>query len=469
MLFNTLEFWLFFLPVFIGTHILNHKHQNYILLAASYIFYAGWDWRFLGLIFLSTFIAYLSGLLASSKNEEKVRKYAVFTSVTINLAILGFFKYADFFIGSFIDLLNLPDESRDDLFLRIILPVGISFYTFQAISYTVDVYRGRIAPNKNFSDVALFVSLFPQLVAGPIERGAHLMPQISVARTINKHHLESGLYLIAWGLYKKVCIADALAHPVNAVFATQSAMGFEIYVAVFLFAIQIYCDFSGYTDIARGLARLLGFDLMLNFNLPYFSRNPSDFWRRWHISLSTWLRDYLYIPLGGNRHGGWNTYRNLMITMTLGGLWHGARYNFLLWGIYQGTLLVIYRLTSKKIDHQKDHSNWIVHWSKVLGMFQLTLFGWLLFRVETMDQLEQILISLFTQWKPLGVTVAMLLYAIPVTLPLVFMQIWQCRTNNLEVINTLSWPFKTAFFTACIAAVIFLNRSDATPFIYFQF
>lgn len=466
MLFNTLEFWLFFIPVFIINHLLSHKYQNRFLLFASYVFYASWDWRLLSLILFSTLVAHASGLIVSGSKDEKTRKLVLTLSIIANLSILFFFKYADFFIESFIDLFNLPDSSRDDLLLNIVLPVGISFYTFQSISYTVDAFRHQVKPVRQFIDTALYVSFFPQLIAGPIERGAHLIPQITMTRIIDKKAMESGIYLIAWGLFKKVVIADSLAHPVNAIFDAESSTAFEVYIAVCMFAVQIYCDFSGYTDIARGLGRLLGFDLMLNFNLPYIAKNPSDFWRRWHISLSTWLRDYLYIPLGGNRQSELFTYRNLIITMVLGGLWHGAQYNFLLWGIFHGVILAIHRFYS----HGKEpRSGKIGDLLKIIGMFQLTLIGWLIFRVENMDQLARMTTDFVFNWHSVGISASLLYYAVPLVLPLIAMQVWQYRSNNLEVINTVSWPLKATFVAFCLASVLFLNRADGAPFIYFQF
>ncbi len=280
-------------------------------------------------------------------------RFFLVLSVAANLTMLGFFKYFNFFVGTFRTLMeSLLGVSSDGWALEILLPVGISFFVFQTMSYAIDVYRGQMKAADSLMEVATYVSFFPPLAAGPIGRASQLLPQFQKCRTITYDDIRQGVWLITWGLYQKMVVADNLSRIVNAAFAPYSAAGatpvvpedgLRLLIAVYAYAVQIYCDFAGYTDIARGTARLLGFDVMLNFNLPYFARNPSDFWRRWHISLSTWLRDYLYIPLGGNRHGTWQTCRNLMLTMVLGGLWHGAAWTFVLWGAFHGSLLVIYR------------------------------------------------------------------------------------------------------------------------------
>ena len=315
--------------------------QNGILLIASYVFYGFWDWRFLALLFVSTVVDYNLALLIEKSESPGERKALLAASICVNLGILGFFKYFGFFAESFASLLNSFGFQSSTPFFNIVLPVGISFYTFQTMSYTIDVYRRKLPATRNFFDFALFVSFFPQLVAGPIERATKLLPQVLQPRKFSQSNFVEGFYLIILGLFKKVVIADNMAPIVNYIFSrdVSTLSGAEVLVGVYAFAFQIYGDFAGYTDIARGVAKWLGFDLMLNFRMPYFATSPSDFWQRWHISLSSWLRDYLYIPLGGNRQGTLLTYRNLMLTMVLGGLWHGAAWTFVAWGFFHGLIL----------------------------------------------------------------------------------------------------------------------------------
>ena len=413
MLFNSPEFIVFLVVVYCLYLVLPFRPQNYMLLAASYVFYGWWDPRFLFLVVISSTVDYWVGLtmdagrltrsqklvpavflivsalvllgilpktalrqsypafwnepstvplilLASigflmlaqgvyailkSLPEDRRRMSCVSISVVTQLGLLGFFKYFNFFVDSLHAALSDIGIHSATWHLDIVLPVGISFYTFQSLSYTIDIYRGGIKPTKRFFDFALFVAYFPQLQAGPIERARHLIPQLSNPRQLDLDQSMRGLYLIVFGFFKKVGIADGVAPVVDQVFGSGGHITWiDIVIGTVLFAIQIYCDFSGYTDIARGVSKLLGIDLMTNFNLPYFASNPQDFWRRWHISLSTWLRDYLYVPLGGNRGNLAFVCRNLMLTMALGGLWHGAAWNYLLWGIYQGILLCVYRV-----------------------------------------------------------------------------------------------------------------------------
>ncbi|MDA1306433.1 MAG: MBOAT family protein, partial [Acidobacteria bacterium] len=314
-----------------------------MLLVASYVFYGAWDYRFLSLLGISTIIDYVVALrMADAAGRH--RKAWLIVSLVTNLGLLGFFKYFNFFVDSGNALLIALGVDPMPMRLHIVLPVGISFYTFQTLSYTIDVYRGKLDPTRSLRDFALFVAYFPQLVAGPIERATHLLPQVLNPRRLSMPLLHQGLWLISWGLFKKMVIANNLAIVVDRTFAAGSgATGAEYLIAIYAFAFQIYCDFSGYSDIARGLAALMGIDLMVNFNNPYAATNPREFWRRWHISLSTWLRDYLYVPLGGNRGALWQTYRALMLTMLLGGIWHGAQWTFVVWGLYHGVWLAVHR------------------------------------------------------------------------------------------------------------------------------
>ncbi len=340
--------FLAFLVLVLGCYFALHswRWQNALLLVASYIFYGWWDWRFLGLIAFSTLVDYLAGLALGSSESQHLRRLCLLASLSVNLGTLAFFKYFHFFADSAAVLLGAIGWQADPVSLQVILPVGISFYTFQSMSYTIDVYRRKLEPIGHLGDFALYVSFFPQLVAGPIERALHLLPQIRQRRQITGQAISTGLFLLLVGYVKKVVIADRLAPIVNLGFASEDPSwgSLAAWMYLYAFAIQIYADFSGYSDIARGISKILGFDLMINFSAPYLVGSPSAFWRHWHISLSTWLRDYLYIPLGGNRHGPWKTARNLLVTMLLGGLWHGAGWAYVFWGLFHGLLLCVWRV-----------------------------------------------------------------------------------------------------------------------------
>jgi alginate O-acetyltransferase complex protein AlgI len=344
--FNSLVFALF-LPVVLGAFWFGPRRwRTGVLLLASYVFYGWWDFRFLGLILISTIVDYVVGLRLFDSSSERRRKSWLFLSIAVNLGILGSFKYLGFFVESAASLLAEIGVDTGQTLLSLVLPVGISFYTFQTLSYSIDIYRRELEPERNLARFALFVAFFPQLVAGPIERAKRLLPQLKdFPNRPQEVNWSGALALILRGLFRKVVIADGVAPIVNEVFSKPEAyVGLTVAVGILAFSIQIYGDFAGYTDIARGVAKLFGVDLMVNFRSPYSARGFSDFWRRWHISLSTWLRDYLYIPLGGSHRGRLRTYINLMATMLLGGLWHGAGWGFLLWGLLHGAYLVIERL-----------------------------------------------------------------------------------------------------------------------------
>ena len=350
MFFNSFTFFIFLIVIFTCYSLLNHKSQNRLLLAASYFFYGAWDYRFLALILITTVTDYTVSLFIqkATKRHHRIRLLSI--SIFINLAILGFFKYFNFFIDTALVLLDGIGLQVSPISLHIILPVGISFYTFQSMSYTIDVYRRKIEPITNILDYALYVSFFPQLVAGPIERATHLLPQILSPRLLSFEKTKLGFYYIGFGLFLKVFMADNLARMVDPVFTSHTTQtGFQYLLAGYAFAFQIYGDFAGYSYIAKGLGATLGFEIMDNFNIPYFAKNPQQFWARWHISLSTWLRDYLYIPLGGSKEGRLKTIRNLFLTMVLGGLWHGAKMTFIAWGVFHGLLLVMHHLFASKL------------------------------------------------------------------------------------------------------------------------
>jgi len=472
LLFNTLDFAVF-LAVCLGAYVvLPHRWQNRLLLVASYVFYGAWNWRFLGLLALSTVVDWAIGMRLGREEDGVRRKRLVAFSVVVNLAILGAFKYANFFIDSFRELAGVIGLDVPELALRVVLPVGISFYTFQSLSYTIDVYRREIAPTRGLLDFALYVAFFPQLVAGPIERASRLMPQVLQPRRITADRFYSGCWLILWGTFKKVVIADHLATVVDAVYDPGvSPVGLEVVLGTYAFAFQILCDFSGYTDVARGTARLFGFELMLNFDLPYFATSPAAFWRRWHISLSSWLRDYLYVPLGGNRSGPGATYRNLALTMLLGGLWHGAAWTFVLWGAYQGALLIAHRLLQPRLARiePKGAVGRGVWWTvRAVVMFQLVCLGWMIFRADSVGQLGTLLARIVTE-PEVGLAGQWLVPFAVLVVPLLAMQAWQALSNDLEVVLRSPLLVRAPLYAAIFLAIVVLGEDHGEPFIYFQF
>ena len=367
-----------------------------MLVVASYIFYGWWDYRFAVLLLISTVMDYFLAILIRQAATSRKQFALISISVGVNFGILGFFKYFNFFIDSAVHVLDALGLSVTWPMLDIVLPVGISFYTFQTMNYTLDVYRKSIEPTRDLLTFSLFVAYFPHMVAGPIMRAADLIPQLAAPRHVSRDQVIQGLWLCLWGYFKKMVIADNLAVFADNVFAGHPAEmgGVQCLLGIYAFAYQIYCDFSGYSDIARGTSKLMGIELMRNFHLPYMALNPSDFWRRWHISLSTWLRDYLYISLGGNRGGRLATYRNLFITMLLGGLWHGAAWHFVLWGGYHGALLSVHRWLFKEKKREGANS-WYGRMLCRIGMFHLTCLGWLLFRADTPGQVRHMLSRIF--------------------------------------------------------------------------
>ncbi|MCA9916907.1 MAG: MBOAT family protein [Anaerolineales bacterium] len=478
MLFNSGVFLAFFAIVYTLYLLLNKRvrWQNVLLLGASYYFYGRWDWRFLALIAISTVVDFFVGraigaIPADTPANLLKRKRLLAVSMMINLGILGFFKYFNFFIASFADLLQLVGLQADFVTLNIILPVGISFYTFQTMSYTIDIYRRELEPAQNFLDFAVFVAFFPQLVAGPIERAVNLLPQVMNSRRITPEHIHTGVYLIIWGYFKKMVVADNIGLLADSVFNNYTTHdGFTLLLGVLAFALQIYGDFSGYSSIARGISRLMGFELMVNFRLPYFALNPTDFWQRWHVSLSSWLRDYLYIPLGGNRQGKWRTYRNLMLTMLLGGLWHGAAWNFVIWGGFHGTILIVYRLLEKRPIHKDPWGgayNKLVVVGRMLLMFCLTLVGWLIFRARSVDQIVYMLshVSLRPSVAGLGLLRDMMFFA----LPLIVIEVYQYASRDL--LRLTRWPLalRVLVYALLVAWTLIFGARESLEFIYFQF
>ena len=435
-----------------------------------------YQWMLFGVLLATVLFNAIYPLLKLLSLEHR-RKFFLVLSVFTNLSILGIFKYYNFLADNFTALTQtLFDITPSAWTLNIVLPVGISFYTFQTMSYTIDVYRRRMEASQSLLEVATYVSFFPQLVAGPIERGKNLLPQFQRLRTIKSVDLREGLWLIAWGLYKKMVVADNMARIVDNAFgpfdnlssiATIPEDGMRLLVAIYAFAFQIYCDFSGYSDIARGTAKLLGFDIMLNFNLPYFAKSPSDFWRRWHISLSTWLRDYLYIPLGGNRHGAFKTYLNIMVTMLLGGLWHGAAWTFVLWGGFHGIILILYRALIPNFD--ESQSKWWTSAIKGVLTFHLVSFGWLIFRAQNLTTIKVFLqsIILHPHWSVEAVDCfrSLVFYS----WFLVLFQITQGLTGKLNPVARWPWFVRLNVWLLVVMSLMSLAAKGGKEFIYFAF
>ena len=470
MLFNSLEFALF-LPVVLGLYwLLRLRGQNVLLLAASYVFYGAWDVRFLSLIAVSTLIDYGVGRKLGSTEDDRKRRIWLVTSISAQLTLLAFFKYFGFFVESFVGLFTwLGLEVNPPLF-EVLLPVGISFYTFQTISYIFDVYRRRIEPTNNLITFATFVAYFPQLVAGPIERAKNLLPQIESPRTRpGAEQIRSGLLLMLIGYFKKVAIADAIAPYVNDAFAAGSNAGRgTLLLGALGFSLQIYGDFSGYTDIARGVSRLFGVELMRNFDQPYLSRSITEFWRTWHISLSAWLHDYLYVPLGGNKRGRLATYRNLILTMLLGGLWHGAAWTFVVWGGLHGLLLAGHRAIGGYVPRDRATP---VRWRQIpsiLLTFATVTALWVFFRAETLGDAFQYLGGMAT--APWGVVDPDALVIVLVsTLFVLLLDLAQRLSADDAVI--LRWPAvaRGASVAVLLVAIVIWTGGSSQPFIYFQF
>lgn len=472
MIFNSFVFAAFFAAVYMLYLILPHRWQNRMLLVASYIFYGWWDWRFLSLIAISTVVDYWCGLQIDAATSENKRRRFLILSVCTNLGILGFFKYANFFADSLNEGLLAFGITADIRLMSIVLPVGISFYTFQTMSYTIDIYRRELSPTRNFFDFALFVAYFPQLVAGPIERARILLPQISTPRRIRRDQLEEGCWLVLSGYYLKCVLADNLAPFVDDVFQSpESAVGLQVLAGIWAAAFQIYGDFAGYSRIAIGISKLMGIDLMKNFNRPYLAVSPSDFWRRWHISLSTWLRDYLYISLGGNRGAAWKTYRNLMLTMLLGGLWHGAAWNFVLWGAFHGGILCIWRMIPVQNENSLERNNDVVAVIKRFAgaalFFQLTCIGWVLFYVENLSDIGLLWENCVNHWAWNGRIglISIVLFATPVILFEIFGELRKAK----HIVFTFARPVRLSVYAIVTFLIVCCGSLEPREFIYFQF
>ncbi len=463
MLFNSLEFLLFLPIVFVLYWFIFKKlhFQNILILVASYVFYGWWDWRFLSLILLSTIIDYSLGLQIKRTTQIKRRKLLLGLSLFFNLGMLGFFKYYNFFIDSWIEA-----------WAGFGVTMGISFYTFQTLSYTIDVYRGKLEPTKDFISFASFVSFFPQLVAGPIERATNLLPQFYKKRSFSYDNAVSGMKLILWGLVKKVVIADSCALLVNKIFENyQAESGLALCMGAIYFAFQIYCDFSGYSDIAIGTSRLFGFKLMRNFNYPYFSRDIAEFWRRWHISLSTWFRDYLYIPLGGSRGGKWFQLRNVFAIFLVSGFWHGANWTFIAWGGLNALFFLPLLLTNRNRNNLNEVASERVlpslkEFFQIVLTFGLTTFAWIFFRAETITEAMSYIQNIF-DFSNFIPEVIRHKKVIPLLIPFLILE-WFSRKQEYAIV--LDKKYRIVFYLLFAFMILYYGSvEEKSSFIYFQF
>ena len=475
MLFNSIDFAIFLPIVFILYWFVTQKSlqlQNVLLVVASYFFYAWWDWRFLSLILFSTLVDYFVGLHLSKVTNKTKRKGLLWISIIANIGLLVFFKYYNFFVESFSAAFTFFGLDFTSSTLKIILPVGISFYTFQTLSYTIDVYRNKLDPTPNFIQFTAFVSFFPQLVAGPIERATNLLPQFSVKRVFDSKFAISGLHLIVWGLFKKVVVADNCAFFVNQIFDGASGhSSMELFLGAVLFGFQIYGDFSGYSDIAIGVARLFGFTLMVNFSFPYFSRDIAEFWRRWHISLSTWFRDYLYIPLGGSRGSSYKRIRNVLIVFLVSGFWHGANWTFIIWGGIHALLFLPLLMFNKNRTYVNESKMSLKQLPKILVTFILVTFVWIFFRADNATHAIQFISDILSfNGSSIGLfykNSKSLLFSAIIALALLVMLFFEFITaqkNEKEVVLSTNMAIFIALLIAFMG--VFKNPSD---FIYFQF
>jgi len=468
MVFTSLHFVAFFVVVYAAYRALPHRSQNWLLLAASYYFYAAWDWRFLSLLVGSTLVDFAVARTIARTDDPRRRKHLLWLSLAFNFGMLGFFKYFDFFAANLAALGEAIGWHLDPITLHVILPIGISFYTFMSVSYVIDVYRREIPTAPSLLDFALFVAYFPHLVAGPILRASLLLPQISQPRRISTRQIAEGLWLLGWGAFQKMFVADNLAGIVNSVFgASATPGGGDILVAVYAFAFQIYGDFAGYSNMARGMSKLMGIELNVNFRFPYFVTSPQAFWRHWHISLSTWLRDYLYIPLGGNRGSSLATKRNLLITMVLGGLWHGAAWTFVLWGVYQGVVLAVARIIA---DRGRKLAGAWQHVALGIAMFHVTCYGWLIFRAQTVGQLADFTGRLFAgPWLTAGAWNSLVLPLLLTVSPLLVVHTYQAVHDDELAVMRLPLPLRYAIYGAVFYLIVLFGNFEGAEFIYFQF
>jgi len=482
MLFNSVNFAIFLPVIFILYWFVtanNLRLQNILLLVSSYFFYAYWDWRFLFLLIFSTLLDYFTGLKMNSSHTQHNRRFWLWLSIIVNLGLLSVFKYYNFFGASFAESIAGLGLHVHPQLLKIILPIGISFYTFHGLSYVIDIYYKRITAEKNFIEYAVFVSFFPLLVAGPIERATHLLPQIKVKRAFDRAMASNGLKQILWGLFKKIVIADNCAKFANIIFENPTDYsGSTLVLGSIFFAFQIYGDFSGYSDIAIGTAKLFGINLLRNFAFPYFSRDIAEFWRRWHISLSSWFKDYLYIPLGGSKAGTWKKVRNTFIIFLVSGFWHGANWTFIAWGLLNAIFImpsIIFNTNRKNLETvaQGKLLPTVKEFTQVCITFMLTVFAWIFFRSDSITNAVIYIRHMFSRslfsvpyFPGIGL-------ALPAMLLLLFFVLveWRGRENqyaieNIFIQRSKAWRISWYYF---LALIIFLYAGSSQQFIYFQF
>lgn len=475
MLFNSLSFAIFLPIVFLIYWFIFNKNkttQNTVLIIASYYFYSCWDWRFLFLLVFSTLLDYISAIMMENSNTDKKRKFWFFLTISINLGFLGVFKYYDFFAQSFANLLIGFGFQTNPVLLKLILPVGISFYTFHGLSYVIDIYYKRISAERNFVDYSLFVSYFPLLVAGPIERATHLLPQIKEKRVFNYNIAVSGVKQIIWGLFKKVVVADNCVFFVNKIFDNPELYSSgELFIGMVFFAFQIYGDFSGYSDIALGTSKLFGIDLLKNFNFPYFSRDIAEFWRRWHISLSSWFRDYVYIPLGGSRGNKWFQIRNVIIIFLLSGFWHGANWTFLVWGIFHGLLFLPLLIANKNRSNLTTDNYQLLDFFKIVVTFFIVCIGWVFFRADSLNLALRYLFQLFS-FESFNLDFFIKHNRYLLTSLVCFLGIFiVVLTEGIHIIKkNIELKLHSLFILVLIVLIFFLGSfKNQLDFIYFQF
>ncbi len=487
MLFNSIDFAIFLPIVFIlYWFVTNHnlRLQNFLIVVSSFLFYGWWDWRFLSLLVFSASIDYFVGIAIAKNEAETKRKQLLWISIAVNLGLLGFFKYFNFFAENFAQAFSFFGHPINTGSLKIVLPVGISFYTFQALSYSIDVYRRKLEPTRDVVAYFAFISFFPQLVAGPIERATNLLPQFYIKRTFDYHKAVDGMRQILWGLFKKIVIADTCAEYANLIFNNSTNYsGSTLALGALFFTFQIYGDFSGYSDIAIGTSRLFGFDLMRNFAFPYFSRDIAEFWRRWHISLSTWFRDYLYIPLGGSQGGIWTKIRNTIIIFIVSGFWHGANWTFIAWG----ALNAIYFIPLLLKDANRVHLDAVAQGKNIPSLselmrmlltFSLTVFAWIFFRAESIDHAFQFIQDMAVGLLHLSAyvdTLKLIYFKIGLTVPLLLVTFilmeWFGRAHAYAIAALparLRRPVRYAAYYALIFSLFWFS-GKGQEFIYFQF
>lgn len=477
MFFNSFAFAVFLPIIFVLYWFVFSKNkttQNGILIIASYYFYSCWDWRFLFLLIFSTLLDYFSAIMMETTFAEKTRKFWLWLTIGVNLGFLGIFKYYNFFVQSFTEFLLAFGFKVNPFLLQLVLPVGISFYTFHGLSYVIDIYYKRIKAERNFIDYSLFVSYFPLLVAGPIERATHLLPQVKIKRDFNFEKAKEGIYQIIWGLVKKIVIADSCATNANAVFDHYESMNAaSLILGAFYFAFQIYGDFSGYSDIALGTSKLFGIDLLKNFNYPYFSRDIAEFWRRWHISLSSWFRDYLYIPLGGSQGGMWMKIRNTFIIFLVSGFWHGANWTFIVWGLLNAIYFLPLLLQNKNRSNMGEitigwNFNSIKTLWNIIATFILTTIAWIFFRAKSISEALGYIQKMVTDFRFDSQYLNNERYNYELLLlVVVFVFVEWFNRSKLEPLSgKLSWVKVTLALLSLLAFGVF---SDYKEFIYFQF